>query len=96
LKIAQLKGKTFNNLYGHLGPFHWSVVSSLLTVIAGMNPVFARRLKGRWLELHAIIINFSYIGLVASTGAEITSRIPGTEIVFGLVVGGTNALIIGS
>jgi uncharacterized membrane protein len=76
------------NLYGHFGSFHWSAVSSLLVLIVGMISVFARRPKGRWLELHAIIINFSYIGLVAATGAEITSRIAGTEDVFGLVVGG--------
>ena len=83
------------NLYGHFGPFHWLAVSSLLTLIAGMIPVFTRRPKGRWLELHAIIINISYIGLVAATAAEITSRIPGLEGAFGLVVGGTSALIIG-
>ena len=83
------------NLYGHFGLFHWLAVSSLLTLIAGMVPVFTRRPIGRWLELHAIIINISYIGLVAATAAEITSRIPGLEDVFGLVVGGTSALIIG-
>jgi hypothetical protein len=37
----------------------------------------------------------SFIGLVAATAAEMTSRIPGTEDVFGLVVAGTSALIMG-
>ena len=83
------------NLFGHFGPFHWFAASSLLTLIAGMIPLFTRRPKGLWLEKHAIIINFSFIGLVAATAAEITSRIPGLEDVFGLVVGITSALIFG-
>ncbi len=83
------------NLYGHFGPFHWLAVSSLLTLLAGMIPVLTRQPKGRWLEWHAIFINISFIGLVAATAAEITSRIPGLEDVFGLVVGGTSTLIIG-
>jgi hypothetical protein len=60
-----------------------------------MIPVFTRRPKGRWLEWHAVLINISFIGLVAATAAEITSRIPGLEAAFGLVVGGTSALVIG-
>jgi hypothetical protein len=81
------------NLYGHFGPFHWLSVSSLITLAGGMVPVLTRRPKGRWLEWHAIFINMSFIGLVAATAAEITSRIPGTDDFFGLVVGGTSALI---
>lgn len=82
-------------LYGNFGPFHWMALGSLLTLIAGMVPVFTRRPKGNWLEWHAAFINGSYVGLVAATAAEITSRIPGTEEMFGLVVGGTSALVIG-
>lgn len=83
------------NLYGQFGPFHWLAISSLLTLIAGIVPVFARRPKRRWLEQHAIFMNFSFIGLVAATAAEITSRIPGLEDQFGVVIGLTSALIIG-
>ncbi len=83
------------NLFGHFGPFHWLAVASLLTLIAGLVPVFTRRPRGRWLEWHAAFINGSYVGLVAATAAEITSRIPGTEEYFGLVVGLTSALIMG-
>ena len=82
-------------LYGHFGPFHWMALGSLLTLIAGMVPVFTRRPKGGWLALHAAFINGSYVGLVAAFAAEITSRLPGTEDYFGLVVGVTSALIIG-
>jgi uncharacterized membrane protein len=83
------------NLFGHFGPFHWLAASSLMTLIAGMIPVFTQRPKGLWLERHAIFINISFIGLVAATAAEITSRIPGLEEDFGLVVGITSALVIG-
>lgn len=82
-------------LYGRFGPFHWMALGSLLTLMAGMIPVFTRRPQGRWLERHAAFINGSYVGLVAATAAEITSRIPGTEAIFGFVVGGTSALVIG-
>lgn len=81
-------------LYGHFGPFHWMALGSLLTLVAGMVPVFTRRPKGRWLALHAAFINGSYVGLVAATAAEITSRIPGTENAFGPVVAGTSILVI--
>jgi len=82
-------------LFGHFGPFHWLALSSLLTLMAGMVPVFTRRPKGLWLERHAIFINISFIGLVAATSAEITSRIPGLKEAFGPVVGLTSALVIG-
>ena len=82
-------------LYGRFGPFHWMALASLLTLIVGMVPVFTRRPKIGWLQLHAAFINGSYVGLVAGFVSEITSRIPGTEDSFGLVVGLTSALIIG-
>jgi uncharacterized membrane protein len=83
------------NLFGRFGPFHYLAVSSLLTLIAGMIPVLLRRPKRLWLEWHAIFINISFIGLVAATSAEITSRIPGLEDAFGPVVGLTSALVVG-
>ncbi|GJM40669.1 MAG: hypothetical protein DHS20C20_09510 [Ardenticatenaceae bacterium] len=81
-------------LFGTFGPFHWLALISLLTLIAGMVPIFTRRPKGGWLELHASFINGSYVGLVAATAAEIASRLPGTEESFGLVVGGTSFVVI--
>lgn len=81
-------------LYGRFGPFHWMALGSLLTLILGMIPVFTRRPKGDWLELHAAFINGSYVGLFAATAAEITSRLPETENAFGPVVVGTSILVI--
>jgi uncharacterized membrane protein len=81
-------------LFGGFGPFHWLALVSLITLIAGMVPVFTRRPKRHWLDLHAFFINGSYAGLVAATAAEITSRLPGTEESFGLVVAGTSILVV--
>jgi uncharacterized membrane protein len=81
-------------LFGGFGPFHWLALVSLVTLIAGMVPVFTRRPQGHWLDLHASFINGSYVGLVAATAAEITSRLPGTEESFGLVVAGTSILVV--
>ena len=80
-------------LYGHFGPFHWMALASLLTLLVGMLPVLTRW-PPHWLEWHAGFINGSFVGLVAATAAEITSRLPGTENLFGPVVGLTSALII--
>ena len=81
--------------FGIFGPFHWMAVASLLTLLVGMVPVFMRRPKGSWLQLHAGFISGSYVGLVAAAGSEVTSRIPGTDEIFGLVVSATTVLIIG-
>lgn len=81
-------------LFGYFGPFHWLALSSLLTLIAGMVPVFTRRPKGLWLERHAIFTNMSFIGLVAATAAEITTRTPSLENIFGIVVVVTSALVM--
>ncbi|MCP4418289.1 MAG: DUF2306 domain-containing protein [Chloroflexi bacterium] len=90
-----ITGLSIFNLFGHFGPFHWLAMISLIMLIVGMVPVFTRRPKGRWLEWHAGFINGSFVGLVAATASEITSRIPGTEDNFGLVVGLTSVLIVG-
>lgn len=81
-------------LFGGFGPFHWLALISLISLIAGMVPLFTRRPQGGWLTLHASFINGSYVGLVAATAAEITSRLPGTEDSFGLVVAGTSIVIV--
>jgi len=65
------------DLFGSFGPFHWMALASLATLAAGMIPVFTRRPKGGWLELHAGFISGSYVGLVAAFLSEITSRVPG-------------------
>jgi uncharacterized membrane protein len=81
-------------LFGDFGPFHWMAVASLITLLVGMVPVFTRRPKGRWLELHGAFISGSYVGLVAATASEITGRAPGTGEFVGLSVAITTVVII--
>lgn len=89
-----VSGLFIYRLFGTFGPFHWMALGSLLTLVAGMIPVFTRWPRGRWLELHAAFITGSYVGLVAAMLAEITSRIPGTENAFGAVVSGTTLFVL--
>ena len=81
--------------FGAFGPFHWMAVASLLTLLAGMVPVFLRRPKRSWLQLHAGFISGSYVGLVAAAGAETFSHLPGAEAAYGLIVTITTISIIG-
>ncbi len=80
-----------------LGWIH--MIFGLVALLAGTAVILirkgTRRPKGCRLELHAAFISGSFVGLVAATAAEVTSRIPGTEDAFGLVVGITSALVIG-
>lgn len=62
-------------LYGRFGPFHWMVLASLATVIAGYAPTWH---KGPgWIYRHAYFMAWSYIGLMAAAVAEVASRVPG-------------------
>ena len=83
-------------LIGEFGPFHWSALASLLTLVAGFITAYLRLPQGRWLELHYEFMNWSYVGLVAAGVSEATTRLPvapfwpavfaGTLVVF--VIGG--------
>jgi uncharacterized membrane protein len=41
------------DLYGRFGPFHVASVISLATVSAGFVPVYLRRPRRAWMQLHA-------------------------------------------
>lgn len=90
-----LSGLFIFRLFGAFGPFHWLALGSLLSLLIGMVPLFTRRPMHLWLARHAALMNGSYVGLLAATAAEITSRLPGTEESFGMVVGLTSAVVIG-
>ena len=81
-------------LFGTFGPFHWMAVASLITLIVGMFPVLSRKPRGKWLELHAGFIAGSYVGLVAATAAEITSRLPGGWDSFSAAVTGITIAVV--
>jgi len=62
-------------LYGRFGPFHWMVLASLATVVAGFVPTWHK--APGWIYRHAYFMAWSYIGLMAAAVAEVASRVPG-------------------
>jgi hypothetical protein len=82
------------DLTGRFGPFHVAAIISLATVAAGYLPAFRRRPRGAWVPLHATLMAWSYVGLVAAFASEILTRLPG----FGFwpaVFAATAAVLIG-
>lgn len=77
-------------LYGQFGPFHWMVLASLATVVAGFVPTWHK--APGWMYRHAYFMAWSYIGLMAAAVAEIASRIPGWS--FGLSVIASSVIVI--
>lgn len=62
------------DLFGGFGPFHWAALASLATVLAGISPAILRRPRGSWLEVHAHLMAWSYVGLAAAAVAEVATR----------------------
>jgi uncharacterized membrane protein len=69
-------------LFSTFGPFHWMAIASLITLVIGMIPVFTRKPKGKWLELHSGFISGSYVGLVAATAQKLPAVCPEDGIAF--------------
>ena len=66
-------------LFGSFGIFHWLALISLLTLIAGLLPVFLKKPK-RYLGLHLNFMYWSVIGLYGALVAETMVRIPDVVI----------------
>ena len=90
-----LTGFFIYDLFGGFGAFHWMAVASLLTLLAGMVPLFARRPGRQWLTLHGAFVSGSYVGLIAAAASEIIGRAPNTGEFKGTAVAITTAAIIG-
>jgi len=63
-------------LWGRFGVFHWFAVLSLLTLLAGILPLFLVRERPRARSLHLSFMYWSVIGLYSALVAEIMVRIP--------------------
>jgi uncharacterized membrane protein len=82
------------DLFGRFGPFHVASVISLATVGAGFVPVYLRRPRGMWMQLHATFLSWSYVGLFAAFASEVTTRLPGVD--FGpAVLAATAPVVVG-
>jgi uncharacterized membrane protein len=64
------------DLDGRFGPFHAASLISLVTVGAGFVPVYLRRPREAWTQLHATFICWSYVGLFAAFVSEVAVRVP--------------------
>ena len=80
-------------LYGRFGPFHWMVLASLATVVAGFVPTW-RKAPG-WIYRHAYFMAWSYIGLMAAAVAEVTSRVPGWSFGPSVVISSVVVIVAG-
>jgi uncharacterized membrane protein len=74
--VLNVSGLTIYRLFGTFGPFHAFAIISLVTVIAGFLPVYLKRPRGGWLQLHYDIISWSYVGLLAAAASEVLTRVP--------------------
>jgi len=80
-------------LYGQFGPFHWMVLASLATVVAGFVPAW-RKTPG-WIYRHAYFMAWSYIGLMAAAVAEVASRVPGWSFGPSVVISSVVVIVVG-
>jgi len=80
-------------LYDRFGPFHWMVLASLATVVAGFVPTW-RKAPG-WIYRHAYLMAWSYIGLLAAAVAEVASRVPGWSFGPSVVISSVVVIVAG-
>ena len=83
-------------LTGEFGPFHWSALASLLTLVAGFITAYLRLPQGRLLELHYEFMNWSYVGLVAAGVSEATTRLPAAPFWPAVFAGTLVVFVVGS
>ena len=62
------------DLTGSFGPFHFAAIVSSATLVLGMFMVLARRPKKNWIEQHAVVMSWSYVGLMSAFAAESLTR----------------------
>jgi uncharacterized membrane protein len=91
--VLNLTALMIYDLFGRFGPFHVAALVSLATTIAGFVPAYRRRPPVAWMERHAVLMCWSYVGLLAAFIAEIAARVPGVG--FGPAVAGATAITIG-
>ena len=67
------------DLFPRWGPFHTLAAVSLTTTCAGVVPVWLQRPRGRWLQIHARFMSWSFAGLIGALVGEVGSRAGGLD-----------------
>ena len=80
-------------LFGRFGPFHWMVLASLATLVAGYVPTLLK--APGWKHRHAYFMVWSYIGLLAAAVAEVASRVPGWSFGPSVIIGSVVVIATG-
>jgi len=91
--VLNAAGLNTYGIDGNFGPFHWMALVSLITLSAGLLPVWLRKPQGGWLELHAHFISWSYVGLVAAGVSQIATQLSDWPPL--LAVGLPSAVVLG-
>lgn len=84
------------NLFGRWGVFHTLAVIALVTLIAGIAPAVLKWPAARWMERHYHLMSYSYLGLLAATGAEIAVRVPGADFKVAAMVASGAVVLAGA
>ncbi len=62
------------DLTGSVTPFHLAAIVALITLVAGLWTVLARRPRRSWVPAHATWMAWSYVGLMGAFVAESLTR----------------------
>jgi len=92
--LLNLTALSIYDLFGGFGAFHVLALVSLGSVAGGVVPVWLRRPRTRWLEVHARFMSWSYAGLLAAFSAEIGARLPGVGFMTGVIVPAAGVTVI--
>lgn len=79
-------------LFKGWGIFHYMTVLSLVTLLIGMLPLWAKNMFENWKHLHFSFMYWSIIGLYSAFVAEIMTRIP--ESPFYSMIGLASGIVI--
>ena len=80
-------------LFDGWGIFHYLTVTSLITLLIGMVPIWLKPKNINWKYLHFCFMYWSVIGLYAAFAAELLTRIPQTPFM-GMVGVATGVIML--
>ena len=70
-----LTALTIYRVFGGFGIFHVFALITLALLLVGFGAALLKRPRGRWLAYHYYFMGWSYVGLLAATATEVTTRL---------------------